>query len=813
MKNFLYTLKYFFAFHLVLFPFLGLGQTANTVSLTFNASSTWTVPCGVTSVTVQSWGAGGGGGGDATNGGNSGSGGGGGGYSTGVIAVVPGTNIAFTVGVGGAGGNGDNNGAVGGSSTFGTITAPGGAGGAFNSGAGGAGGIGNSGSGGVGGVGGAVGGTGGQGANSGGTGGTGSSGNDGTAGSSPGGGGGGGDDEGGSTRAGGAGGNGRIIITYTSPIASAGADVSVECAQTPSLSANAPFAGFTGAWTVISGTATVNSPSSPTSSVTVGVGNCATLRWTMSGGSCATTTDDVIVCKKTCNDEPCGALPISAFNTCSYTEVSNVGSTQTSSSIVAVPTCGGIGFMDTWYTVTVPSNGQITFQSSAGTITDGAMAVYTSTGGCNGPFTQIACNDDCGGAFGLMPCVSINNASLAGQTLYVRIWDYYNPNPPMSNGYDYGTFNVCAIGNVGSCTPTTADCLGAIPVCSNTSYSNLASGQGCTADLNSGNDGCLAGEHNMTYYVIRIGSSGTWGFEGSFPVTSNGIEYDWALWQLSGNPLTTSSACSLSAPIRCSYASQAGKSEVAMGMVSSQPEYEEDSSPSGDGYVHWLDAATAGQYYLLGIDRWSTAGGAYTINFTGSATMSCDIMTVLPVVLVNFDGKPLERENKIYWTTASQTNNDYFTVEKSKNGISWEVMSTVQGMGTTADVIEYSVLDYDPFSLTYYRLKQTDYDGTVKTFDPIVVSRNSDESELFSELYPNPTTGDLYFNYTGSNFTEPIEVTLYSTTGGRMTKHGYVSFNNYQGLNIDCKDLSNGVYSVTLRQGSKIEHKKFTIIR
>ena len=504
------------------------------------------------------------------------------------------------------------------------------------------------------------------------------------------------------------------------------------------------------------------------------------------------------------NNDPCGALPISVFSTCQNTEVNNSFASQTSGP--PNPTsCGPAqpNWKDVWYSVTVPADGNVNLEFTAGTLTDAVAAIYSSSDGtCTGTFTQIVCDDDSGP--GLMPALSVTGQT-PGATLWVRLWDY--------NGDNQGTFSVCAIGNNGSCTPTTADCLGAIPVCSNTSYSNLASGQGCTADLNSTNDGCLAGEHNMTYYVIQIGSSGTWGFEGSFPVTSNGIEYDWALWQLVENPYTTSAACNLSAPIRCSYASQAGKSEVGMGMVSNQAETSENGSPSGDGYVHWLDAAVAGEYYLLGIDRWSTAGGAYTINFTGSATMSCDIMTVLPVVLVNFDGKPLARENMVYWTTASQTNNDYFTVEKSKSGISWEVMSTVQGMGTTADVIEYSVLDYDPFALTYYRLKQTDYDGTVKTFDPIVVSRESQESELFSELYPNPSTGDVYFNYTGSNFTEPIEVTLFSTTGGRMTKYGYVSFNNYQGLNIDCKELSNGIYSVTLRQGAKIVHKKFTIIR
>lgn len=503
------------------------------------------------------------------------------------------------------------------------------------------------------------------------------------------------------------------------------------------------------------------------------------------------------------NDNPCGALPLTAFNQCNPTLVSNVGATNTTG-YPGVSTCAGYNGSDVWYTVEVPSDGNITFRTTAGTITDGGLAVYSSSNGqCTGTLTQVFCNDDCPSPGSLMPCISISNLSLAGQTVWIRVYEF--------GGNFEGDFSVCAIGNVGDCEPTTADCLGAIPVCSNESYSNLASGQGCVSDLNSTNDGCLNGEHNMTYYLIRIGTSGTWGFNGTFPITSNGIEYDWLLYKLSDNPIFNPSACNLpsTGPIRCSYASQAGKSEVAMGMVENQPEFTEGSSPSGDGYVHWLDNAVAGEYYLLGIDRWSTAGGSYTINFTGTAQMSCDFYTPLPITLTDFSVEIDERNNKLVWTVASQINNNFFTIEKSKDGNNWTKLADIQGAGTTQEIMTYTTLDENPQLLTYYRLKQTDFDGQVETFETISIFRHNTEDVLFTDLFPNPAGDRIYFNYSGNNFDEPIEITIWSTENKKIFHTIYEKFDNYQSLNIDCMKMQKGVYTATIRQGQNTEHKIF----
>lgn len=314
-------------------PLFSFGQT----TITYTTSGTWTCPQGVTNVQVEAWGAGAGGRGSSTGTkGFVGGGGGGGAYAKrNSITVIPGTPYSFTIGVGG---NQNNNGGNTTATINGvTITAEGGktaaaanlisiggAGGlAINSTGdvrrnGGNGGTGNGsssgpGSGGGGG-GGSAAGTGGNGNN----GGNGTTGGAGGAGGSAvanfgGAGGAGGSNFSGSTATtnyggggggagdrsnGGRGMSGAMIFTFTCPTNTtyAGPDQNLNaCSTTATLNAT-PVSYGTGTWSVISGTATITSPNSPTSGLTgIIPGTPATLRWTITNGNCGTTTDDVII--------------------------------------------------------------------------------------------------------------------------------------------------------------------------------------------------------------------------------------------------------------------------------------------------------------------------------------------------------------------------------------------------------------------------------------------------------------------------------------------------------------------------------------
>jgi hypothetical protein len=152
--------------------------------------------------------------------------------------------------------------------------------------------------------------------------------------------------------------------------------------------------------------------------------------------TCVTTTMPSVPA----NDEPCNATTLSVGTSCVYTLSTNINAMATTTSITPLtPTCSIYSGGDVWFTAIVPASGILTFDSQAGTMTDGAMAVYTGT--CNA-LTQVACDDD-GGA-GLMP--QISSLSLTpGSTVWIRFWSYNNNNN--------GTFGIC----VTSFTPTTND--------------------------------------------------------------------------------------------------------------------------------------------------------------------------------------------------------------------------------------------------------------------------------------------------------------------------------------------------------------------
>ncbi|MFA5647198.1 MAG: hypothetical protein WC951_02710 [Bacteroidales bacterium] len=211
---------------------LSSGVVGQAITETYNTTGTFTVPAGVTEITVEVWGAGGGGGGSNSNNAG-GSGGGGGGYALQVFSVTPGQVIPYSVGAGGnAGAANGGNGGNGGATTILTLTANGGTGGGGNAGAIGQGGSATGGatnlSGGNGTQGGGSGGDGGNGAN-GGDGGDGNTDGAGDNGTAPGGGGGGGErfngyifGIGASNYAGGSGANGQVKITYATPYYSVG---------------------------------------------------------------------------------------------------------------------------------------------------------------------------------------------------------------------------------------------------------------------------------------------------------------------------------------------------------------------------------------------------------------------------------------------------------------------------------------------------------------------------------------------------------------------------------------------------------------
>ena len=164
-----------------------------------------------------------------------------------------------------------------------------------------------------------------------------------------------------------------------------------------------------------------------------------------------------------------------------------------------------------------------------------------------------------------------------------------------------------------------------------------------------------------------------------------------------------------------------------------------------------------------------------------------DMQTALPVELTSFDAKVVDHKVEINWTTASEENNDYFLLERSSDGINFELLLKTIGAGTTSNTTDYTEIDrYPIMGLSYYRLTQVDFDGKSTTFKIISVLF---DGERKIEVYPNPTTDYIFLNIHPNDFV----VDLRNSNG--LSENFFGQFDEYNGqYKIDLRNIPTGVY-------------------
>lgn len=117
------------------------------------------------------------------------------------------------------------------------------------------------------------------------------------------------------------------------------------------------------------------------------------------------------------------------------------------------------------------------------------------------------------------------------------------------------------------------------------------------------------------------------------------------------------------------------------------------------------------------------------------------VSTPLSVKLISFTAAAESNRVKLNWATASETNNSYFTTERSADGAQWEAVNKVTGAGNSGNITTYQSYDESPLSGTsYYRLKQTDFDGA-SAYSSVQAVTYTPSAKTIS-LYPVPNTGN-----------------------------------------------------------------------
>ncbi|MBL0105283.1 MAG: T9SS type A sorting domain-containing protein [Bacteroidetes bacterium] len=186
----------------------------------------------------------------------------------------------------------------------------------------------------------------------------------------------------------------------------------------------------------------------------------------------------------------------------------------------------------------------------------------------------------------------------------------------------------------------------------------------------------------------------------------------------------------------------------------------------------------------------------------------------LPIKLVRFEGRLKNNRVSFDWETATEVNNDYFTIERSSDGENFERVTIVRGAGNSTTEQYYSAYDDNPLSgYSYYRLKQTDYDGHF-TYSDVETIHNKGGGELeeaidVKSVAPNPFEDHIAVNFI-CNQKGQASVYLVNSSGAIIKQTTEILSDGYNTIELtDLGDLPSGVYFITITIDDKKSRRKF----
>ena len=177
----------------------------------------------------------------------------------------------------------------------------------------------------------------------------------------------------------------------------------------------------------------------------------------------------------------------------------------------------------------------------------------------------------------------------------------------------------------------------------------------------------------------------------------------------------------------------------------------------------------------------------------------------LPITLTDFNVRADEGNVGVYinWTTVAEINNDYFEVQHSIDGQTWQTLEFVQGKGNSLQANHYYVIDTKPkMGINYYRIKQVDYDGhaSLSSFRSIIIKTTKVQPSV--SLYPNPAHDIIIIS---STFINSFDIELVSIEGSILIKQTMHPLTSNSEDYIDIKHLAKGIYFLRVNSNDRVE--------
>ena len=197
----------------------------------------------------------------------------------------------------------------------------------------------------------------------------------------------------------------------------------------------------------------------------------------------------------------------------------------------------------------------------------------------------------------------------------------------------------------------------------------------------------------------------------------------------------------------------------------------------------------------------------------GAASLTNVIITIpnfinipLPISLISFSGYCEDNSFRLNWTTASEINNAYFTIERSLDGHNWSIVDLISGSNNSTIPIDYSLTDrYFTRNVIYYLLKQTDFNGRTKNASLISIQNCAEvEAEALS-IFPNPSNGNFEIKYNGTK-SDLHSIQIINSQGKVIYQTS--SFQS----SFDLRNQTPGVYYVQILQNTTFSTLKMIVL-
>lgn len=523
------------------------------------------------------------------------------------------------------------------------------------------------------------------------------------------------------------------------------------------------------------------------------------------------------------NDNICSATYIYS-NACSLNYRTYTTGLATNSP-QANPGCASYNGRDVWFSTKAPASGQLQIATTAGSITNGGMAVYKGAS-CSAALTLLGCDDDTGP--GLMPELNLTGLT-PGDSLFIRYWAF--------NNAQVGTFNIALrdpapyycmsgqaseINGTGNCIQMTPNKQAQIGCMWNTTQINMASSFDYSFTVNMGtNDG--NGADGMTFVLQNnpagLNACGNSGYQlAAGPLTNTFIiEFD---------TFNNNSG---------SYTSDIPEDHISIDVngnmnapVAGPIQASATNANIEDGLNHtvriiWNATSKVFNVYFDGAFRLSYANDIVATIFAGNPnvywgfTSSTGLYTntqslcpgtlpgaPAPVTWGRFDVYMINHKVDLFWSTHTEDNTASFIVERSADGRTYDALGSVEANGNSKTTVNYEYVDEAPLPKTsYYRLKQLDINGEYAYSVVRVVNNSANALDPIYRLYPNPSSTSSEVNI---ELFEKATVKIYDNANVLIHQQSFQE--GIGSFNLSDKNINAGIYYVMIQSESGVYYTK-----